>query len=264
LIGRSGHAAAARSSLSAPRRRMSAAESHILPEIGMIGGQRRSVAVGLQPCRPHLCAPPFPDALDVGAKRRTEAVLFENATASLFATSAPQDGAGQSMPIIQSTADTQPSPPTASEAPKGDEIATNLKTADQSQTDVSQSSAEALLNQSQAWAEDARVPVRPVQGPQVQVVQTVPERIRPVQKQQQVRPVQRAKVVKHARAKVRPEQNAQAQGGSVQMPKHRSRGSCKAPVASSKYPPAEPGALGIGPLEAAIRGADATLHALAT
>ena len=31
-----------------------------------------------------------------------------------------------------------------------------------------------------------------------------------------------------------------------------------------KYPPAEPGALGIGPLEAAVRVADATLHSLAT
>jgi hypothetical protein len=150
---------------------------------------------------------------------RNPLALFENATASLFATSAPQDGTGQSMPMLQSTADTQPLPPTASEAPTDDEIATNLKTADQSQTDISQSSAEALLNQSQAWAEDARVqvrPVQPVQDPQAQVVQTVPEQIRPVQKQQQVRPVQRAKVVKHARAKVRPEQNAQAQGGSVQ------------------------------------------------
>ena len=131
------------------------------------------------------------------------------------------------MPIIQSTADTQPLPPTASEAPTDDKIATNLKTADQSQTDTSQPSAEALLNQSQAWAEDARVqvrPVQPVQDPQAQVVQTAPEQIRPVQKQQQVRPVQRAKivknvraiVVKNARAKVRPEQNAQAQDGSVQ------------------------------------------------
>jgi hypothetical protein len=31
----------------------------------------------------------------------------------------------------------------------------------------------------------------------------------------------------------------------------------------SKYPPAEPGALGIGPLEAAVRVADATLDSLA-
>ena len=157
----------------------------------------------------------------------TPVVLFENVAASLFATSAPQDGTGQSMPIIHSTADTQPLPPTASEVPTGDEIATNLKTADQSQTDISQPSAEALLNQSQAWAEDARVqvrPVQPVQDPQAQVVQTAPEHIRPVQKQQQVRPVQRAKIVKNVRAKVvknarvqvRPEQNAQAQDQSVQ------------------------------------------------
>ena len=127
------------------------------------------------------------------------------------------------MPIIQSTADTQPLPPTASEAPTDDKIATNLKTADQSQTDTSQPSAEALLNQSQAWAEDARVqvrPVQPVQDPQAQVVQTAPEQIRP--KQQHVRPVQRAKIVKNARAKVvknaqvRAEQNAQAQDRSVQ------------------------------------------------
>jgi hypothetical protein len=53
--------------------------------------------------------------------------LFENAAASLFATSASQEGAGQSMPIIQSTADAQALPPTASEAPTGGEIATTLK-----------------------------------------------------------------------------------------------------------------------------------------
>jgi hypothetical protein len=151
-------------------------------------------------------------------------VLFENATASLFATSAHQDGTDQSMPIIQSTADALPLPPTASEAPTGDEIATTLKTADQSQTDIRQPSPEALLNQFQAWAaeEDAQVQVLPVQNAQAQVVQTAPEQVRPVQKQ--VRPVQRAKIVKNARAKVvknaraqvRPEQNAQAQDRSVQ------------------------------------------------
>jgi hypothetical protein len=159
-------------------------------------------------------------------------VLFENATASLFATSAPQDGTGQSMPIIQSTADTQPLPPTASEAPKGDEIAAALKTADQSQTDTRQPSPEAPLNQFQAWAaeDDARPqvrPVQPVQDAQAQVVQNAPEQVRPVQKQRQVRPVQnaRAKVVKNARAQlqrarsraqVRPEQNAQTLVRSVQ------------------------------------------------
>jgi hypothetical protein len=146
---------------------------------------------------------------------RNPLALFENATASLFATSAPQDGTGQSMPIIQSTVDAQALPPTASDAPTDDEIATNVKTADQSQADTPQPSPEASLNQFHAWAaeEDARAQVRPVQPVQAQVVQTAPEQVRPVQKQRQVRPVQRAKVVKNARA---PEQNAQAQDGSVQ------------------------------------------------
>ena len=151
-------------------------------------------------------------------------VLFENVAASLFATSAPQDGTGQSMPIIQSTADTQPLPPTASEVPTGDEIAATLKTADQSQTDIRQPSPEALLNQFQAWAaeEDAQAQVRPVQN-----AQTAPEQVRLVRTQRQVRPAQnaRAKVVKNARAQlhrarnraqVQPVQNAQTQIRSVQ------------------------------------------------
>jgi hypothetical protein len=142
-------------------------------------------------------------------------VLFENAKASLFATSAPQDGTGQSMPIIQSTADTQPLPPTASEVPTGDEIAATLKTADQSQTDIRQPSAEALLNQFQAWAaeEDTQAQVRPaqpVQDAQPKAVQTALEPVRPVQKQQEVRPVQKAKIVKNAQTQDRSVQNAQA------------------------------------------------------
>jgi hypothetical protein len=142
-------------------------------------------------------------------------VLFTNATTSLVATSAPQDGTGQSMPIIQSTADTQPLPPTASVGPTDDEIDATLKTADQSQADPPQPSPEALLNQFQAWAaeEDAQAqvgPVQPVQDPQAQLVQTTPEQVRPVQKQQQVRPVQRAKIVKNAQTQDRSVQNAQA------------------------------------------------------
>src|ERR1700682_4237323 len=156
--------------------------------------------------------------------------LFENATASLFATSTPQDGTGQSMPITPSTADTQPLPPTASEAPTADEIAAALKTADQSQTDIRQPTPEAALNQFQGSAAEEHAqaqvqPVQPVQDRQAQVVQNAPEQVRPVQKQRQVRPVQnaRAKVVKNARAQVRrvraqvrPEQNAQTQVRSVQ------------------------------------------------
>jgi hypothetical protein len=150
-------------------------------------------------------------------------VLFQNGTASLVATSAPQDGTGQSMPIIQSTADAQALPPTASEAPTGDEIAAAFKTADQSQTEIRQPPTEALLNQFQAWAaeEDARAqvrPVQPVQDAQAQVVQNARAQVRPVQKQRQVRPVQnaRAKVVKNARARVRREQNARVQVRPVQ------------------------------------------------
>jgi hypothetical protein len=158
---------------------------------------------------------------------RNPLALFENGTASLVVTSTPQDGTGQLMPIIQLTTDTQPLPPTESEAPTADEIAATLKTADQGQTNIRQPSPEALLNQFQASAaeEDTQAQVRPaqpVQDAQARAVQTAPEPVRPVQKQ--VRPVQKAKIVKNARAKVvknaraqvRPEQNAQAQGRSVQ------------------------------------------------
>src|SRR6266850_6839593 len=99
-------------------------------------------------------------------------VLFENAMASLVATSTPQDDTGQSMPSIQSTADAQALPPTASEAPTGGEIAVASKTASQSETEIRQPPAEALLKQFQAWAteEDAQVrPEQPVQDAQAQI-----------------------------------------------------------------------------------------------
>src|SRR6266850_6766893 len=94
-------------------------------------------------------------------------VLFTNTTASLVATSAPQDGA-QSMPTIQSTADAQALPPTASEAPMGEEIAAAFKNAFQSETEIREPPAEALLKQFQAWAaeEDAQAQVRPEQHEQ--------------------------------------------------------------------------------------------------
>jgi hypothetical protein len=81
-------------------------------------------------------------------------VLFANATASLAGTLAPQDGTGQSMPTIQSTAGAQALAPTAREAPTRDEIAAAFKTAVQSQTEDGQPPAEALLKQFQAWAAD--------------------------------------------------------------------------------------------------------------
>jgi len=143
--------------------------------------------------------------------------LFTNATASLVATSSPQDGTGQSMPIIQSTVGVQALPPTAREAPTGDEIAAAFNSASQSQTENPQPPAEALFEQYQAWAdeEDARTQVRPVQPvqdaqPQVQddqthVVQNARAQVRSVQKHRHVKPVH------NARAKIRPEHNARAQ-----------------------------------------------------
>jgi hypothetical protein len=128
-------------------------------------------------------------------------VLFMNAPASLVATSAPQDGADQSMPIGQSTADAQALPPTASEAPRGDESAAASNTAYQSPTENPQPAADGLFKEYQAWAaeEDARTQVRPVQK-QVRPVQNARAEVRPARNA-------RAKVVKNARAQVRHEQN---------------------------------------------------------
>jgi len=172
-------------------------------------------------------------------------VLFENAMASLFATSTPPDDTGQSMPIIQSTADAQALPPAASEAPTGGEIAVASKTADQGQTEIRQPPAEVLLNKFQAWAaeEDARPQVRrvepvqeedarpqvqrvqPVQDAQAPVAQNARAQVRHVQKQRRVRHAQNARVrnaraqirrAQNARAEARPEQNAQAPDRPVQ------------------------------------------------
>jgi hypothetical protein len=140
-------------------------------------------------------------------------VLFTNATTSLVATSAPQDGTGRSTPIIQSTAGAQALPPTAREAATGDEIAAAFNTAYQSQTENPQPPAEGLFKQYQAWAaeEDARTPVRPLQPEQnapTQFVQSAGAQVRPLQEHRQARPAQ-----KHRQA--RTEQNAQAQDRSV-------------------------------------------------
>jgi flagellar biosynthesis GTPase FlhF len=180
-------------------------------------------------------------------------VLVENAMASLVATSTPPDDTGQSMPSIQSTADAQALPPAANEAPTGSEKAAAFKaaafkTADQSQTEIPQPSADVLLNKFQAWAaeadarpqvpqvppvqpvqeEDARPQVQrvePVQDAQAQVVQNARAQVRRVQKQRRVRHAQNARVrnaraqirrAQNARAEARPEQNAQAQDRPVQ------------------------------------------------
>jgi hypothetical protein len=157
-------------------------------------------------------------------------VLIANVRASLVATSAPHDGTGRSTPIIQSTAGAQALPPTAREAPTGDEIAAASNSASQSQTENPQPPAEALFKQFQAWAaeEDAQArPVQPVQDAQPQVQD---DQAQVVNARAEVRPVKnarahvrsehnaRAKVrsLKNARAQMRREQNARVQVRPVQ------------------------------------------------
>src|SRR6266702_2868550 len=156
-------------------------------------------------------------------------VLFENAMASLFATSTPPDDTGQSMPIVQSTADAQALPAAATEPPTGGEIAVASKTADQGQAEIRQPPAEVLLNQFQAWAaeEDARPQVRPVQPVEEEDARPQVQRVQPVQDAQ-------AQTVQDARAQVRPEQNAQPQDRSVQDARAPAR------PAQDAQPPAQP------------------------
>jgi hypothetical protein len=157
-------------------------------------------------------------------------VFFANATASLVATSALEDGTDQSTPIVQSTAGAQALPPTASEAPTRDEIGAAVRTADQSQTEIRQPPAESLLNKFQAWAaeEDARAQARPVeperdaqaqpvQDVRAQVVQNARAQVRPVQKQRQVRPMKQRQVrFVQKQRRVRPAQNAGEQDRAAQ------------------------------------------------
>jgi hypothetical protein len=140
--------------------------------------------------------------------------LFANVTASLVDIWVFQPG------TAQSTAGVQALPPTATDAPTREEIAAALEPADQSQTEISEPPAQAVVKQFQAWAaeEDARAqvgPVQPVQDAPVQVEQNVSETVRPRQKHRQARPVQNAQVeirpVQNPRAMVRREQNARVQ-----------------------------------------------------
>jgi hypothetical protein len=98
--------------------------------------------------------------------------LFASVTASEVNTPAPQDGGGQSMPAIQSTASADVLPRTS----PGDELLAAFKSALESKTEVDQPRAEPLFNQFQAWAaeEDAQAQARPpqsVQGAQAQSAQ---------------------------------------------------------------------------------------------
>jgi len=153
-------------------------------------------------------------------------VLFANTTAFLVGTSAPQDGA-QSMPTIQSTADSQALPPTASEIPTGEEIATAFKTGSQGETEIREPTAEALLKQFQAWAaeEDSQAQVRPEQ---------------PVQEAQAQVQDDQSEVVQNARAQIRPEHNARAKVRPVQNARAQERHEQKARVQVQPVQNAQP------------------------
>jgi hypothetical protein len=189
------------------------------------------------------------------------AALFANVTASLVDIAALQPGTRQSTPTIQSNAGARALPPTARDAPARDEIAAALEPADQSQTEIRQPSAEALLKQFQAWAadEDTRDEItgaiEPADQSQTEIRQSSADallkqfqawaaeedaraQVGPVQPVQdaraqvvqnaraQVRPMQKHRQihpVRNARAEVRPKQNARAKVRSAQSAQAQDR-----------------------------------------
>jgi hypothetical protein len=160
-------------------------------------------------------------------------MLFANAAASLAGTLSPEDGTGQSMPAIQSTAGAQALAPTAREAPTGDKFAAAFKTADQSQTEDGQPPAEALLKQFQAWAVDEETrdeitgAFEPADQSQNEIRQPPAEALlkqfqawaAEEDARVQVRPVQDAQVQVHD-AQAQEVQNARAQVRPVQKHRH--------------------------------------------
>ena len=180
--------------------------------------------------------------------------LVTDVTASLMDIVPLRPGTDQSTPTIPSTADAQALPPTASDAPRREEIAGAFEPAGQSRTEASQPPAEALLEQFKAWAaeEDARaqvaepvqdararvVPVQPIQDAPAPVVQNAPPQVsedarvpvRHVRMHRRVRSVQDARAEirprrdhrasvrreQNSRLQVRPGQDARAQNQSVE------------------------------------------------
>jgi hypothetical protein len=143
--------------------------------------------------------------------------VFADITASLTNISALQPSSDQSKPTIpsaptvQSAADAQAVPPTASGAATRNEVAAASEPADQGQKEISEPTSGALFRQFQAWAaERAQVKsAQPVQDAPAQVVQDAPPPVRPMEKHRMARSVQNARAemrhVQKPRAKVRRE-----------------------------------------------------------
>jgi cytoskeletal protein RodZ len=145
-------------------------------------------------------------------------------TASLTNTSAPQPGTDQSTPTIpsaptvQSAADAQALPTTTSDAPIRNEIAAAPEPADQSQTEMSEPTSEALFKQFQAWAaERPQVePAQPIQDAPAPVAENAEASVQPMQKHRRVRHLQ------DARAEIRPVQSPDHRSGGSKMRRYRS------------------------------------------
>lgn len=154
------------------------------------------------------------------------ATLVANVTDWWVDKPALQPDADSSPSPIQTVAVTQDMPTTTTEAPPREEIVAAVEpskqsqAAEQSQAEIRQPINEALFKQFQAWAdeEEARaqaVPAQPAQAAPVRVAQDAPAQVRPTKKHRRVRSVQNARAEvrpqRHHRARVREEQDAQAQ-----------------------------------------------------
>ena len=107
--------------------------------------------------------------------------LFADVTASLVGNSGLPPDTDHPESTIQSTADAQALPPTAKDAPPGDEIAAS-EPAGKDQVEKSEPSSEVLFRQFQAWVaeQDARAnvrPVQPAQGAPAQAAQNAPAQV---------------------------------------------------------------------------------------
>jgi hypothetical protein len=162
---------------------------------------------------------------------------FDDVATSPVDKSALQPDSDQLTPTIQFTADAQPLPPAAKDAPTGVEIAAASEPAGQSQAESSVPASEALFREFQAWlaekdAEAKAGPIQHVEDASEQVAGNARASIQPVQKRRHVRSVQneqaerrpvnnprkRVRHDKNARVQAQPAQTAKAQDQSVQNP----------------------------------------------
>jgi hypothetical protein len=140
--------------------------------------------------------------------------VLADVTASLTDILVLQPVTYQSTPTLQSTADAQALPPTATGAPPHHEIAP-FEPAGQKQTEISEPPNQALLKQFQAWAakEDAQAQVRPVQPAQdapAQVAENAGAPVRHLQRHRHIRSLQSARAEIRSAQRVAAAQNRRA------------------------------------------------------